>query len=195
MLRQPDPTTCGSCCAVRARMLLDAGYDAWVRGDATGARFRGEVLAAHRRTNRFVSADGRPRLAWPLALGTQPWALARELAAVSDTPYAVRPVLPWRRGSSWDRLVDAGAAGPPVALYVGSTRLPRHVVLAVSAGAEAVVAYDPASGTDTRLTREAWLTGALGLSGWNQPWFLLLPEITRGGRAAATAPGAGRPAR
>jgi hypothetical protein len=176
-------------------MLLDAGYDAWVRADAAGARFRDEVLAAHRRTNRVVSPDGRLQPAWPLALGTQPWALARELSAVSPTSYVVRPVLPWQRDDSWVQVVDACAAGRPVGLYVGSPWLPRHVVLAVSGDVEAVTVYDPASGADTRVAREAWLTGTLGLSGWDRPWFLLLPELTRGGGGAATGPGADRPGR
>ncbi|GAA2135689.1 hypothetical protein GCM10009844_01230 [Nocardioides koreensis] len=175
-LRQPDPTTCGSCCAVRTRMLLDQGYDAWVRADPSGARFRSEALAAHRRTNRAVAAGGA-LLPWPAALGTQPWALARELAGVSGTRHEVRWVLPWRRDTAYDLVRGVVGAGQPVPVYVGSALLPRHVVLALRADAyaDALTVYDPAAGSDVRAARADWLGGRLGLSGWQLPWAVVVP--------------------
>lgn len=201
LLRQPDPTTCGSCCAVRARMVLDGGYDAWVRSDPAGARFRGEALAAHRRTNRVVDGRGRPQLPWPLALGTWPWGLARELGAVSGTRHVVRPVLPGRRAAAWRAVRHAVAGGHPVAVYVGNGLTARHVVLALpepgSGGpGDEVVVHDPASGRDVRLPRPAWERGLLRLSGWDRPWFLVLPGgLRQRAGAAAAAPPAGTPAR
>ena len=178
LLRQPDASTCGSCCAVRARMALDDGYDTWVRADAGGTRFRQEALAAHRRTNRAVDASGRPQLPWPLALGTSPWALARELTLVSGTRYVVRPVPPWRREAAYLTVLDAAAGGDPVPVYVGNALAPRHVVL-VLAGDGGLGIYDPAAGRDVRVAREAWVTGRLGLSGWDLPWFVVSPAARR----------------
>ncbi|GAB3780850.1 hypothetical protein [Nocardioides ungokensis] len=177
LLRQPDPTTCGSCCAIRARMVLDGGYDAWVRAEVGGTKFREEALAAHRRTNRPVDAHGRLQLPWPLALGTSPWALARELSLVSGTRYVVRPVLSWRRDAAHRRIRDAVAHGHPVPVYIGDAMTARHVVLALpDPGADdALPVYDPASGRDVRVSRDSWTQARLGLSGWDRPWFLVLP--------------------
>jgi len=178
LLRQPDPTTCGSCCAVRARMVLDDGYDAWVRDDPGRTRFRQEALAAHRRTNRAVDARGGLQVPWPLALGTAPWALARELSLVSGTRHEARPVLPWRRGAAYDAVREAAAGGHPVPVYVGNALAPRHVVLALphhEVGDDALTVYDPASGGDVPVIRAAWATGTLRLSGWDRPWFVVTP--------------------
>ena len=190
LLRQPDPTTCGSCCAVRARMVLDDGYDAWVRADPGGTRFREEGLAAHRRTNRAVDARGRLQLPWPPALGTWPWALAREVTAVSGLPHVVRPVLPWRREAAYGDVRLAVTDGHPVPVYVGNALSARHVVLALPGGrgAEELAVYDPASGEDVRLPRSAWERAMLRLSGWDRPWFLVLPADVRQSGAAAPAP-------
>ncbi len=164
--RQPDPTTCGSAVAVRARMLTDPGYDAWVRSAVDPAgRFADEALATHRRTNRLLDPRGRPQLPWPRALGTQPWALARELAGA--------PRVHWvgDRANAWDRLVRAAGPAP---VYVGSARLPRHVVLVTAAASPARLrVYEPASGTTVGVDRAAFLADSLGLAGWDRPWFVL----------------------
>lgn len=164
--RQPDPTTCGSAVAVRARMLTEPAYDAWVRAaDDPADRFADEALRAHARTNRPVDAEGRAQLPWPAALGTTPWALARELAGEHD----VRFVLD--RTDAWDRLRTTTGPAP---LYVGSTWLPRHVVLVVGGG-DRLRVYEPSAGTEVTLERVAFLGARLRLAGWDRPWFTVTP--------------------
>ncbi len=165
VFRQPDPTTCGSAVLVRARMLADPAYDRWLRsaGDSA-ARFADEALRTHRRTNRALDARGRPQLPWPRALGTQPWALARELPGSPR----VTPVLD--RREAWARLAGAQR---PVALFVGNRLLPRHVVLVVDADAEVAHVFEPSSGRTVTVAREAFLAGSLSLAGWDRPWFVV----------------------
>lgn len=163
--RQPDPTTCGSAVAVRARMLRDPAYDGWVRAaDDPAARFADEALRTHRRTNRVVA--GAARLPWPRALGTTPWALAGELGGDHDV------TLTLDRGAAWARLVGASAPSP---LYVGSSWLPRHVVLVISADDDRLTAYEPSAGVDVRVGHDAFVGARLGLAGWDRPWFTVTP--------------------
>ena len=86
-LVQPDPTTCGSCSLVVARMIDDRSYAEFLvngvdakTGERTPGtlldRFRHEVLAMHKTTSAFKDTDGRWQLPWPKSLGTQPWAAA-----------------------------------------------------------------------------------------------------------------------
>lgn len=163
--RQPDPTTCGSAVVVRTRMLDDPTYDRWVRsaGDPA-ARFADEALRTHRRTNRWLDSHGRPQLPWPRALGTQPWALARELPGSPR----VTPVLD--RARAWARLA---AAQRPVALYVGNRLLARHVVLVLDADSDSARVFEPSSGRTVAVSREAFLAGSLSLGGWDRPWFVV----------------------
>jgi hypothetical protein len=165
--RQPDPTTCGSAVAVRARMLVDPGYDAWLRGAADpAARFADEALRAHRRTNRVLDGSGSAALPWPRALGTTPWALARELAGHHQVGLVID------REVAWARL--AGAGGPP-ALYVGSRWLPRHVVLVLAAGEDGLSVYEPSAGLDVEVHHTAFVDRRLRLAGWDVPWFTVVP--------------------
>jgi hypothetical protein len=176
-LRQPDRRSCGAAVAVVARILRDPAYAA---SAARPAAFAAEVLARHRRLTGWRDADGRPQLAWPRALGTPPWALARELGRLARTPYAVRGVRA-RRDAAWDRL-RAATPTRPVAVYVGSRRLPRHVVLVtgpVDAAGGAVRCYEPAAGREVRLERAAFAAGRCGLAGWDRAWFTVAPALTR----------------
>ncbi len=194
---QPDRTTCGSACLVVARALGDASYAAWLEtGEVTGRprdprapgrRFADEVLATHVRTNRWADSSGRPRWAWPRALGTTPWDLAHELGATGGTTppgtrHRVLTVSPRRRDEAYDVVARAVATGHAVPLYVGNDLLPRHVVLVVDAsGGEPgsdepwLEAYDPSSGRRVRLAREAFVRGDLLVAGWSEPWFAVLP--------------------
>jgi hypothetical protein len=62
-----------------------------------------------------------------------------------------------------------------VPLFVGSTWLPRHVVLALEAYAGTVEVYDPARGRVATVTREAFVEPALGIGSWDVPWFTVTP--------------------
>ena len=164
--RQPDHRSCGAAVLVRARMLDEPGYDRWVREAADPqARFADEALRTHRRTNRLLDARSRPQLPWPRALGTQPWALARELRGRQR----VHPV--GSRARAWDLVVGADR---PVPVYVGNALLPRHVVLVTARdSADRVRVYEPGSGSVVPVDRQAFLDGSLGLAGWDRPWFVV----------------------
>lgn len=187
---QPDRTTCGPSCLVVARALGDASYADWLEtGEVPGRprdprtperRFADEVLATHRRTNRWSDASGALRWAWPRRLGTTPWALARELTATGGTTcpgtgHRVRTVSPRRRGEAYAVVARAVGHGHAIPLYVGNRLLPRHVVLVVAADEQGLLAYDPSSGRRVRLPREDFVRGALRLAGWSEPWFAVLP--------------------
>jgi hypothetical protein len=164
--RQPDQRSCGAAVLVRARMLADPAYDAWVRAAGDPAeRFADEALRTHRRTNRPLDGRGRPQLPWPRALGTQPWALARELPGEQQVHLALD------RAAAWARLVRAGQPAP---LYVGDGWLPRHVVLVTGRHSAARLrVYEPSSGATVGVDRPDFLAGALGLGGWDRPWFVV----------------------
>lgn len=165
--RQPDRRSCGASVLVMARMLAEPDYARWVRGaDDPEARFSDEVLRTHRRTNRVLDARGRPQLPWPRALGTQPWALEREL------PGRQRVRVVSDRGRAWDQVVHADR---PVPVYVGSGLLPRHVVLVTGRDSDdRVRVYEPSAGGTVRVARAAFVRGELDLAGWHRPWFVIL---------------------
>lgn len=141
-LRQPDARSCGAACMVVAA------------GAAAPTTFGVDVLATHRRLTRR-RLHGRWQLPWPRALGTPPWAVARELAALTGTPHRVR-VLRWRQQSPL----------PPGALYVGSRWLPRHVVLVLEG--DPPTCYEPASGRPQPLDGRP-------LAGWPVRWLCVVP--------------------
>ena len=158
-LKQPDQRSCGPSCLVVARMLLDP-----TAATLTTADFGAEVLATHRRVTGTRPAAGALQLPWPRALGTPPWAVARELTRLTGTTYRW-PVVRWRPDSVRDRVLAGLGTGLPVALYVGSRWLPRHVMLAVGVGPDgAPEFYDPARG---RLVTAS--------SRWAVPWFVVAP--------------------
>jgi hypothetical protein len=167
-LAQPDGRTCGPSVLVSLRMLESESYrDRVLLGgpEAARARFAAEVWAAHRTTNRVVDGRGRLQLPWTRALGTAPWALARHLGGRVHLV-----VLRRRRAAAYDRLVASLRTGA-TPVYVGDRWTPRHVVLAVAAGDDAISCYEPASGRRTRFTRDEWLDGRLtGCGGWPLPW-------------------------
>ncbi|QWF21135.1 hypothetical protein KM427_19630 [Nocardioides sp. LMS-CY] len=122
--RQPDSRTCGPSVVVVARLLDHGLPEPW-------PGFRDEVLAMHRRLNRW----------WPRALGTTPWAVARVLGG---------RVRRYRRA-------DVLAALPRrVPVYLGSRWLPRHVVLVLDERDGEPLAYDPARGVVAPLSTSRW---------------------------------------
>jgi hypothetical protein len=149
-------------------MLLDPTYAATVTPD----RFRDEVLALHKRVTRPIEARGALQVPWPRALGTPPWAAARQLSATDPHhTYAARLAL--RRSRAFDRLARAAA---PSVLYVGSRWLPRHVVLVVEVSESSLRVYDPSRGRLVDVTRDAFVEARLDLAGWDQPWFTVTPR-------------------
>lgn len=168
-LRQPDQRSCGAACVVVARMLRSHP----LRSRLVGG-FSAEVLSAHRVLTSATDVAGRPQLPWPRALGTPPWAVARALAVSAAVPYRTALVR-WSRGSAYDSA--AAAVGEhPVALYVGSATLPRHVVLVLAAGVDGLDVYDPADGRLHTVTRRDFEQARLRLGGWPHPWFLVHPS-------------------
>ncbi len=136
-LVQPDARSCGAASLVAADALADPAYAAALRADP--ARWRADVLRTHAEVTGLRD-QGAASVPWPRALGTPPWAVARRLAA--------------RRGGSWttrwrpDVASVAAHGDHPAAVYVGSTLLPRHVLLAVATTGDpaSAVVYDPARG-------------------------------------------------
>lgn len=168
-LKQPDQRSCGPSCAVVARMARDYAY---ARQAAT--RFGDEVLATHRRVTGVRSAAGALQIPWPRALGTPPWAIANELSA-SGPAYRWRVARLGRTGA-FQRVLEGVRSQQPVVLYIGSSLLPRHVVLALGEEEGDLEVYNPASGRLARVTAEEFAGARLGLGSWRVPWFTVEPR-------------------
>ena len=174
-LVQPDERSCGAAVLVAAQLLTAPPA---ARVVATPEWFRTEVLALHRRITSARDVSGRRQLPWPRLLGTPPWAIARQLSAVTGRPRHTQLVID--RDTALDQVFSAATNGSPVPLYVGNRWLPRHVVLVTGADPwHALRCYDPARGAVVRVASEAFLSGRLELSGWNRPWFTILPRGRR----------------
>ncbi|WP_277500177.1 MULTISPECIES: hypothetical protein [unclassified Nocardioides] len=180
LFRQPDGTTCGSCCLVAAHLHHSPAYAAAVLGDADLLpRLHAEALAVQRVTAGARLA-GETQVPWPTRLGTAPWALARHLRLVSGRPgttYAWTP----RGDDFWERMTAALDAGHPVPLYVGTRLLPRHVVLVLDAADDHLVAYQPGRGGTVRVTRGEVTRSEARALGWPHVWGGVLPTLTAGG--------------
>lgn len=179
---QPDQRSCGATAMVVARILNDPAYAAFVEGtgDVRG-RFRTEALAMHRRITSLADVSGRAQLPWPRALGTPPWAVARQLSGTRAADGTLASY-GWHTcrlspGTAFDRLLAAAAVGRVSALYLGSTWLPRHVVLVTgSAPTGTVQVFDPAHGRLREVTREAFTGRRVAIAGWDVPWFVVVPH-------------------
>ncbi|MGH3361299.1 MAG: hypothetical protein ACRDOM_02475 [Nocardioides sp.] len=168
-LVQPDQRSCGAAVLVAAQLLRSPSYAA-LATQPDG--FRAEVLAMHRRVTSAVDVSGRLQLPWPQALGTPPWAIARQLTGTTGVEHDVRVVLD---GAEAFELVSSRLTLGPVPVYVGSRWLPRHVVLATGTNGGGLRVYDPARGAVRTVPRDAFVTGRLGLSGWDRAWFTVSP--------------------
>lgn len=146
-LRQPDPRSCGAAC-----MVVAAGPPY----DADG--FAGSVLATHRRLTRR-RLHGRWQLPWPRAIGTPPWAVARELTVLTGRPHRTRLV-------RWSRTLPR----EPGVLFVGSRWLPRHVLLLTADGC-----YEPSSGRVVDLDLSRLARHDVAVAGWRFAWFSVTP--------------------
>lgn len=180
-LAQPDARSCGAAVLVMARMLGDRDYAAGLREPG---RFADETLAKHRAVTASHHA-GRAQLPWPRALGTPPWAVSRELEQITGRDYEVAAV--GDRDAAYERMATRATERSPVAVFIGTRWLPRHVVLVVSQASddtgEALWTYEPASGRVVRVRRQRWVEGPLDLAGWDRPWLVVSPaEFVPAGR-------------
>lgn len=175
-LSQPDQRTCGPACLVTAHMLNDPSYAERV---LAARDFAEEVRRLHHRATSPV--DHGVHLPWPRALGTPPWAAARLMSDGCGRPgRRYRSRLATKRPETlYVALCLAIRAGHVLPVYLGSRRLPRHVVLAVAHTADGLQVYDPATGHVVPLPRDAFATGTLSISGWSRPWFAVLPRNAR----------------
>lgn len=169
-LTQPDRRSCGAASLVMARRLVHARYAGLVADQTT---FAHEAATLHRRLTSLADTSGGWQVPWPRAIGTPPWAVARELTLLTGVPYAVRVVRPHRR--VWPHLQAVGPARP-AALFVGDRFLPRHVVLVTGVAGAGATAYEPASGLMMEVSRERWERGDLALAGWDRPWVVVSPR-------------------
>lgn len=167
-LRQPDARSCGAASMVMARLLRDG------RG-SSAETFREEVLSCHRRLTSVYDAGGW-HVPWPRALGTPPWAVKRELEAITGRRHVVR-LARWSREAAYDQLLVSGGA-----LYVGSRLLPRHVLLALADGASELRCYQPSRGTVVVLPRAEFVHHRLTRAGWPYPWLTVSPAAAAGRR-------------
>ncbi len=204
--RQQSQTTCGSACLTIARMLVDPLFAHWIltgdgpqAGVVTGtdlaARFAAYERIVHRRTNSLRAGGGRLNLPWPRALGTPPWGAKSELeygAARRGTRYDVetlRLLGPAALDAHYSRLLELVADGEPALLYVGDTRLPRHVCLIMpDRGDGDLEVYEPSAGVVRQLGRAAFVGGAVDLGGWNVSWISVQPTGLRPARRTSLAP-------
>lgn len=158
---------------VMARMLADPAYAARVREPG---RFAEETLSTHREITS-LRHGARAQLPWPRALGTPPWAVSRALQGATGRTYGVAVVRD--RDSAYDAIAARTGEHHPVAVFVGSRHLPRHVVLAIRPadddGGRALWTYEPAAGRVLRVRRERWVRGPLDLAGWSRPWLVVSP--------------------
>ena len=153
-----------------ARRLVHPRYAGLVTDQTT---FAHEAATLHRRLTSLADTAGGWQLPWPRALGTPPWAVARELRLLTRVPYAVHVVRLHRR--VWPDL-ERVTPGRPSAVFVGDRFLPRHVVLVTEVEHDRARTYEPASGLDVTVPRERWETGDLRLAGWDRPWLVVSPR-------------------
>lgn len=198
--RQCSSVTCGSASLVVARMLRDPRYAAGLLGDPPSAagRFAAAERQVHRRTNAVVGPGRRLQLPWPQALGTPPWGARHELesgAGVTGTRYRTRWVR-WSRAALADAyaaLHSTVAPERPGVLFVGSSWLPRHVVLVIGSAVEvdgtpgsaplaSLTVYEPSSGRVISLTADD-LQRHTEVAGWRRCWVALIPGPTVAGQA------------
>jgi hypothetical protein len=152
--KQPDQRTCGPSSVVVAEGLPGP----W-------PNFADDVLAMHRRLTGMRDGNGKLQVPWPRALGTPPWAVARELGG---------------RVRRYRRTEVLEALPRPVPVYLGSRWVPRHVVLVLDERDGEPVVYDPARGAVVPMSA----------SSWKHRWFAVLPA--RGAATPAPSPSESR---
>ena len=175
-------------------MLVSPEFAGWIvnginpTGGPADSRSEPERFAEHERevmsrTNGFRAAGGKPNIPWPQSLGTPPWGAEKELehgAARAGAAYRMRLV---RLGAAvalsevHQQLVSLVREGLPALLYIGNTRMPRHITLVLPGdGGAPLDVYDPATGSVTELAPDRFARRTLGIAGWNVPWITVQPR-------------------
>jgi hypothetical protein len=188
---QPDQRSCGAASLVVARFLGDPEYRKLLEGGSVTSprtvagdaalreRFKTETLTMHQRITGLADTSGKPQIPWPRKFGTPPWAVARQLSATlgadgTTTAYSWH-VARTSLSTAYQRLLDATTAGRVAATFIGSTWLPRHVVLVVGSAGATVQVYDPARGRLSSLDKVAFTGGRIDIAGWNVAWMVVTP--------------------
>lgn len=162
-LRQPDQRSCGAASVLAARALLTD----WRPRDG-----KTEIAEEHRLLTSSRSPRDRLQMPWPRALGTPPWAVANALRTLTGKHLATVMVRP-RPAVGYDVLREQ-LRTRPVAVYLGSRLLPRHVVLAVGETGDGIEVFDPSGGARLiRVPHENWAGHRVGVAGWNYFWFAI----------------------
>jgi len=177
-------------------MLVSPQFAGWIVSGKSPRRPQGpddprseaERFAEHERevmnrTNGIHAAGGKLNIPWPQAFGTPPWGAKKELeygAAQPGAAYRMRLV---RLGSTaalrevHRDLVSLVREGLSALLYIGNTRLPRHVTLVLPGdGGKQLDVYDPATGSVTDLAPDRFAGRTLGIAGWDVPWITVQPR-------------------
>ena len=188
---QPDQRSCGAASLVVARFLGDPEYRKLLEGGSVTSprtvagdaalreRFKTETLTMHQRITGLADTSGKPQIPWPRKFGTPPWAVARQLSATlgadgTTTAYSWH-VARTSLSTAYQRLLDATTAGRVAAIFIGSTWLPRHVVLVVGSAGATVQVYDPARGRLSSLDKVAFTGSRIDIAGWNVAWMVVTP--------------------
>lgn len=175
--QQPDRRSCGAAVAVIVEALRN---DSYARRLLAGGddQFGSEVMAMHRRLTGPIDVAGRVQAPWPRAVGTPPWALARQLERDSRGRRVVAARS--RPRAAWAAMSADLSRGSVVPAYVGDRWTPRHVVLALEQPREdAVRVYEPTTGRVVQVARAEWIEGRLRLGGWRRPWFVVSRSARR----------------
>lgn len=189
---QPDQRSCGAASLVVARFLGDPAYRELLEGGsltsprtvageaALRERFEAETLSLHRQITGLADTSGRPQVPWPRKFGTPPWAVARQLSRTpgadgTTTPYGWH-VARTSLSSAYQRLLDATQADRVAGLFVGSTWVPRHVVLVVGATGATLEVYDPARGRLHTLDKVTFTGSRIDIAGWDVAWMVVTPD-------------------
>lgn len=161
-LRQPDRLSCGAASVVAARTLLTA----W-RPENVEA----EILSEHALLTSSRSPRDRFQMPWPRRLGTPPWAVTNALRALTGEHIAT--VITRNRPAIGYEVLREQVARRPVAVYLGSRWLPRHVVLAVRPVLDGIEVFDPAAGALVTVAAARWTEHRVDVAGWSHSWFVI----------------------
>ncbi|MDO5719915.1 MAG: hypothetical protein Q4P05_04205 [Actinomycetaceae bacterium] len=150
MHAQMTPSSCGIAAALAIASRHRGEMQWYTSADSS------RVKVAQKRLHAFAAT--RMGAHWPEKLGTAPWALQHMLETATGRRY--RPYL-WNRDTI-GRVRNALDAQDDIVLYTGGNTLPatlarfdivsRHVVTLRAGAGTGVIVFDPATGTDHRMS-------------------------------------------